>query len=62
VNSTGLAAGTTNGTITVSSTDAANSPQTVPVTLVICAPGRQGSEGESRNNRCGDDGGDDHDD
>ena len=62
VNSTGLAAGTTKGTITVSSTDAANSPQTVPVTLVICAPGRRGSEGESRNNRCGGDGGDDHDD
>ncbi len=38
VNSNGLVAGTYNGTITVSSNGAANSPQTVPVTLTIAPP------------------------
>jgi hypothetical protein len=56
VDSTGLAAGTSKGTITISSAGAGNSPQTVPVTLVICAPSSVDSEGESRGNRCGDGG------
>ena len=34
-NTSGLAAGTYNGTITITSTGAANSPQTVPVQLVV---------------------------
>jgi hypothetical protein len=39
VNPTGLAAGTYNGTITVTASSAANSPRTVAVTLAITNPG-----------------------
>jgi hypothetical protein len=38
VNLTGLAAGTYNGTITISATGATNTPLTVPVTLTVTAP------------------------
>jgi hypothetical protein len=42
-NPTGLAAGTYNGTITITSTGAANTPQTIPVKLVITSGTGSGS-------------------
>jgi hypothetical protein len=42
VNAAGLAAGTYNGTISITSTGAANSPQSVPVTLVVTTSGGGG--------------------
>ena len=39
VNSAGLTPGTYNGSVSVASAGAANSPQTVPVTLVVTSPG-----------------------
>jgi Viral BACON domain len=42
-NPTGLAAGTYNGTITITSTGAANNPQTVPVKLVVTGTGGGGT-------------------
>lgn len=43
MNSAGLAAGTYNGSVSIASTGAAKSPQTVPLTLTVSSPGGEGT-------------------